>query len=61
MGQYEIEVAVLLWTYYRLGKNRPSSGIRDLYSWSALYLNANAVTVKTMASATAVLLFQFLG
>lgn len=48
-------------TYYRLGKNRPGSGILCLNSRSALRLNARAVMPRTTAMQTAVFAFQLEG
>jgi hypothetical protein len=48
-------------TYYRLGKNRPSSGILVLTSRSALSLHIIAVIPKMTTPITAVFAFQFAG
>lgn len=48
-------------TYYRLGKNRPGSGILSRCSRSALRLKATAATPTTKAPMTAVLTLQLAG
>lgn len=52
---------VVVKTDYRLGKNRPGSGILSRCSRSALMLKATAVTPITKAPMIAVLNFQLAG
>lgn len=49
------------YTYYRLGKNRPSSGNLVLVSRSALSFHINPVRPMMTAPITAVFAFQFDG
>jgi hypothetical protein len=53
--------AARLGSYYRLGKNRPGSGILSRYSWSAENFQTIATTMTIPAPAMAVLAFQFAG
>lgn len=50
-----------LMSYYRLGKNRPCSGILSRYSRLALRLHAEATIPTMTAPMMAVLVFQLLG
>lgn len=50
-----------IWTYYRLGKNRPGSGILCLTSRSALSLKVRAAMPIMTPMKAAVFTFQFEG
>lgn len=61
MGQHQRQGDGVGVTNYRLGKNRPGSGILSRYSRSALRLKATAATPITKAPMIAVFALQLAG